>query len=171
MTNTNKIISAIVIVAVLVIGVGYAAISNITLNITGTAAATPNDANFKVAFIGTPEVSNTDIVTSATVKDDTTKAEFTIENVSAKGDNATITYTVRNNSSDLSATISATTSNDNTEYFSVEYKFAGDKDTVTLAAGEETTITVTVSVIKTPIDAVKSANVGVALTAQPVQPQ
>ena len=38
------------IIAILLLGIGYAAIQNITLNITGTATADPNQANFKVMF-------------------------------------------------------------------------------------------------------------------------
>lgn len=171
MTSTNKIIATIVIVAVILIGVGYAAINSITLNVSGSAAATASDGNFSVALTGTPDVSDTDIVTSAIVKDDR-NAEFTVENISAKGETATITYTVKNNSSDLSASLSAVTSNDNTEYFSVAYSFGTEKaETVTLKAGESTTVTVTVELIKTPIDKDVSSEVGITITAQPVQPQ
>ena len=166
MTKTNKIIAAIVVVAVLVIGVGYAAIGNITLKIEGSAAAAPNDANFAVVLTGTPTVSSSDVVTSATVANDGKTAEFTVENLTAKGETATITYKVKNNSADLSASLSAATSNDNTEYFTVDYEFG--KETIT--AGEETTVTVTVTVNKTPVSDSVSADVGVTITAQPIQP-
>ena len=42
----------IVLVAIIVLGIGYAVIENITLTINGSATATANDANFKVIFEG-----------------------------------------------------------------------------------------------------------------------
>lgn len=165
MTNTNKIIAAIVIVAILIIGVGYAAISNITLNITGTAAATPNDANFAVAFSGTPTVSDATKVTAAVTDEE--NATINVTGLIAKGDIATATYTIQNTSADLSAELSATVTNSNEEYFEVTY----DLGATNIAKGAATTITVTVELIKTPITDSVSSTVGVQIIAEPVQPQ
>ena len=168
MTSTNKIITAIVIAAVLIIGIGYAAIGNIILNIEGTAKALASQSNFSVV-LADPEVSSTDIVTSAEVTNGGTSAEFTIENMTAKGDVATITYTVKNNSADLTASLTASESNNNTEYFDVSYVFENSKTTI--EAGDSTKVTVTVELIKTPIsDETVQATVGLSVTAQPIQP-
>ena len=70
MRKTSKIIIVTIIAASILLGLGYAAIQNITLNISGTAAADPNQANFKVRFTGTPEVSDSSYVTARISNDD-----------------------------------------------------------------------------------------------------
>ena len=173
MTNTKKIIAAIVIVAVLVIGVGYAAIQNITLNISGTASANADQANFTVAFSGEPTTDKTKVSANSTAASitaavtDDTNATINVEGLTAKGDVVTATYTIQNTSADLSAKLSATTSNSNTEYFKVTHDL---EDATTVTHGQATTITVTVELIKTPITATETATVGVQITAEPVQP-
>lgn len=52
MKKTSKIIMLSLVVAALLLGIGYAAIQNITLNISGTATADPSQTNFKVSFSG-----------------------------------------------------------------------------------------------------------------------
>ena len=164
MTKTNKIIAAIVVVAVLVIGVGYAAIQNITLNIEGTANANASQANFTVALSGTPTVSDASKVTAAVTDD--LNATLNVTGLTAKGETVTATYTIQNTSADLSANLSAITSNSNTEYFAV----TSDFDAESIEKGAATTITVTVALIKTPITESVSSTVGVQITAEPVQP-
>ena len=112
MTNTNKIITAIVIVAVILIGVGYAGLSNITLKVEGTATAEANTANFVVAFTGTPNAEVTSAVpavgvtakATATIdSNDSTKATINITKLTAKDDKVVATYTVKNSSKDLAS--------------------------------------------------------------------
>ena len=89
-----------------------------------------------------------------------------VSKLSAKGDTATATYTIENTSADLSAVLSATTTNSNTEYFKVTQNIAK----ATIGHGETTTITVTVELIKTPIiDGIEST-IGVIIDANPQQP-
>ena len=54
MKRTNKIIIGAIIISILLLGIGYAAIQNITLNISGTAKADPSQSNFKVRFTAEP---------------------------------------------------------------------------------------------------------------------
>ena len=164
MKKTNKIILASAIVAVLLLGIGYAAIQNITLNINGTAAADPSQSNFKVMFSGTPTVSDYTYVTAAITDD--TNATINVEGLTKKGDVVTATYTVQNASTDLSADLGVSTTNSNTEYFTLMSEF----DKSSLVAGEATTLTVTVELTKTPIVDSVSATIGVQLEAMPVQP-
>lgn len=60
----------------------------------------------------------------------------------------------------------ATTSNTNDEYFKITQNIAK----ATVAAGDTTTITVTVELIKTPITQDEETTIGVAITAEPQQP-
>ena len=164
MKKSNKIIMTVVIVAVLLLGIGYAAIQNITLNIAGTASADPSQANFKVMFSGTPTVSDDTYVTAAITDD--TNATVNVEGLTKKGDIVTATYTVQNASTDLSADLGVSTTNSNTEYFTLSSEIAQ----TSLVAGEATNLTVTVELTKTPITDSVSTTIGVQLEAMPVQP-
>ena len=164
MKKTNKIILTSVIVAVLLLGIGYAAIQNITLNIAGTAAADPSQANFKVMFSGIPTVSD-DTYATAAITDDT-NAIVNVEGLTKKGDIVTAIYTVQNASTDLSADLGVSTTNSNTEYFTLSSEIAQ----TSLVAGEATTLTVTVELTKTPIKESVRTTIGVQLEAMPVQP-
>ena len=48
--SKKTFVGVFLILAVLFLGVGYAAIANIALKISGTLGATADDKNFKVAF-------------------------------------------------------------------------------------------------------------------------
>ena len=172
MRRTNKIIIAVILVAVMLLGIGYAAIQNITLNITGTATADPNQANFTVKFSGTPTTDKTNVSENSTgakvtaaITDDT-NATINVEGLTAKGDVVTVTYTVQNTSADLSADLTVETTNNNEEYFTI----TSELGKTSLTATEATTLTVTVELIKTPITASEEATIGIQLTAAPVQP-
>ena len=164
MSKTSKIIIAAILVAMLLLGIGYAAIQSVTLNIAGTAAADPNQENFKVMFTGTPEVSDEEHVT-ASITDDI-NATINVSGLTKKGEIVSATYTVQNASTDLSADLSVATTNSNTEFFTLSSKLAK----TSLIAGEATTVTVTVEMTKTPLAESVSSTIGVQLTATPVQP-
>lgn len=106
----------------ILVAVGYAVISNRILNISGQATGTPNPENFKVKFTGTPTVSNESLATAELHPTDELKATMNVQGLTAKGDKVTATYTILNNSEDLSAKLSATTTNDNETYFTVTQK-------------------------------------------------
>ena len=173
MTNTNKIITAIVIIAIILIGVGYAGLSNIALKIEGNATADANTANFVVGFTGTPNAEVTSAVpavgvtakATATIdSNDSTKATINITNLTAKDDKVVATYTVKNSSKDLAAKLTTSTTSTNTDY------------TVTSSLAEEylkpdeiTTVTVTIVLNRTPITTQISEAVGIKVEAQPIQ--
>lgn len=163
-----------VFTAVLVLGIGYA-ISSTPLNITGTATASGSDENFVVKFDKAvdPVVTktNNNSTVTATITDDN-NATITVEDLSAKGDTATAKYTIRNDSPDLKAALSAETeivptSDNGADYFTVDYSFEDD----VIDANATTTVTVTVKLEKTPINTEESANIKVNITADPVQPE
>lgn len=166
MKKRRTFIIIAMLIGVLLLGIGYAVISNVTLRIEGTAAASANAENFKVKFTGTPTKSDETKVTEAIIVDEL-NAKIKVEGLTAKGDKATATYTVLNNSEDLTANLGATITNNNEEYFSVTKELAASS----ITAGNTTTITVTVELLKTPIDADVTAQIGVEVAAEPVQPQ
>jgi len=167
MKSRKTLMTLGVIVAVLILGVGYATISNIELNINGTAAATASDDNFKVAFDSTVTPTKSEKTTDATISDDST-AVMTVEGLTTSGETATATYTIKNSSDDLSASLTAAVTQvagDYAEYFEV----TTDMNTATtVAAGNSTTITVTVKLKKTPAKDIEAQNFKVTITAEPV---
>lgn len=174
MTNTNKIIATIVIVAILIIGVGYAAISNITLNVDGNATAVGNQANFVVGFTGTPTTTITTVVTptddvkataSATIDaNDATQATINVTNLTAKGDTVVATYTVKNSSKDLAAELSTATTSTNTDY-----TVTSELDKNYIKPNEVAIVTVTIVLDKTPITKDITEAVGIKVEAKPIQ--
>ncbi len=164
MKKTNKIIITLVIVAMLLLGIGYAAIQNITLNIEGTATADPSQSNFSVKFTGTPKVSDSTYVTAGITDD--INATITVNGLTQKGQTVNAEYTVQNVSTDISADLSVATTNSNTEYFTIKSELAK----TSLTAGEATTVKVTVELTKTPIAGSVNSTIGVRLTAMPVEP-
>lgn len=165
MKRRNTYVGLILLVAILMLGIGYAAMSNITLNINGGASAVVEDENFKVKFTGTPEVSSENV--TATIADDH-NATLNVSGLSAKGDVETVIYTIENASEDLNASVAVPTiTNDNTEYFSVTTDMLA---ATTLTAGDTTTVKVTVELIKTPVSEDQTADIKISLVASPVQP-
>ena len=169
MGKNMKIVGGILLVAILLVAVGYAAITKVGLNIDGTAKSEGNPDNFKVELIGEPQTSG-DGTTTATINTaDKTQGTMNVSGLNAKGQTAIATYTVKNQSTDLSADLTAKATSTNDEYFEVQCSL----DKTTLKAGEETTMTVKVKLLKTPIDETKenlSTEIGVNIDAEPKQP-
>ena len=170
MRRTNsKIIGGILLVTILLVAVGYAAITKVGLNIDGTAKSEANPDNFKVELIGEPQTSG-DGTTTATINTaDKTQGTMNVSGLNAKGQTAIATYTVKNQSADISADLTADATSSNEEYFEVICSL----EKTTLKAQEETTLKVTVRLLKTPIDETKedlNSDIEVTLTAEPKQP-
>ncbi len=160
-----------VLIAILLMGIGYAAISAVTLRINGTGTVSPNPDNFKVVYTA---VSTSNVSTGLTVTPDTISADgdvttsFTVTGMTKKGDAADLTYTITNKSPDLGATLGTpgvTISGTNaSEYFQVTSSTAG---TTLTANGGTTTQTVHVEVIKTPIEADVTGTFTITVQATP----
>ena len=167
MRKTNKILLVSFFIAILLLGIGYAAIQNITLNISGTAAADPSQANFKVVFSGQPEVSDSSIVTAEILDD--INATINIDKISHEGQEESATYIIKNESTDLSADLSIQATNTGEKYFSVIAELGKES----LKAGESTSLKVTVrlrdfsAILESPG---VNTTIGIKLDAIPVQP-
>ena len=159
----------IVLIAVLTLGIGYASISAINLIINGNATANPNDTNFKVKFL--KETGVTPKITSEyggtgdiDVTSDTT-ATFNITGLDAVGESAIANFKVKNESNNVGAEISLSVTNSNSEYFKVTETIQDNK----LQAGDETTATVKVEMIKTPINNAVTTSITATLIATPLE--
>ena len=164
MVKRSSVLLIVIIAIVMVLGIGFAAITATQLNITGNTTATPDQANFKVKFLEQTVVSEPSKVT-AQVTGDTT-ATINVQGLTAKGDKVTATYKVKNFSADLSADIALSIGNNNEEYFSTTAVLGQDS----LKADEETTVVVTVELTKTPIQNDETAKITAIIEATPVQP-
>ena len=169
MGKNTKIVGGVLFVAIILVAVAYAAITNVELNINGVGNAQAKQENFKVEFIGTPSTSGKGTTTATINESDKTKGTVNVTGLTAKGDEATATYTVKNLSSDISADLTAEATSSNQTYFEVICSL----EKTTLKAQEETTLKVTVRLLKTPIDETKedlNSDIDVTLTAEPKQP-
>ena len=167
--KNTRLVGGVLLVAIILVAVAYAAITNVGLNINGVGNAQAKQENFKVEFTGTPTTSGKGTTTATIQSDDKAKGSVKVTGLSAKGDEAVATYTVKNLSSDISADLTAEATSSNQTYFEVICSL----EKTTLKAQEETTLKVTVRLLKTPIDETKedlNSDIDVTLTAEPKQP-
>lgn len=157
----------IVLIAVVTLGIGYAAISAVNLIINGNATANVEQNNFKVHFTQAQAISGSTGASGTSTIDsqDDTKATFDVTGLTKVGDYAEAVYTVRNDSNGIGAEITLNLTSSNTEYFKVTETILDNK----LQAGEETTAKVKVEMIKTPITDAVSTTITATLTAIPVE--
>jgi uncharacterized repeat protein (TIGR01451 family) len=166
MKNRKRIVVAFMLVAVLLLGVGYAAVTTVldiqgSVNVSATAAE--NEFNEDIYF--SAAVANEEGNTASINADNNDKASFTAKTLKGKGDKVTFTFTIKNDG-DIAATVTpklnATLGNTNPEYFSLTSDWDGGAKT--LAAGSEVTYTLTIELLKTPTETV-AASFLVELTA------
>ena len=152
MKNRNTIVVAFLLAAVMLLGVGYAALSD-TLDITGSADVNQSAAEeaFNEDVYFTAAVANETGNTASINADNNDKASFTAATLKGKGDKVTFTFTIANDG-DVAATVTpklnATVGNTNPEYFSITSDWDGAEKT--LGAHSTLTYTVTVELLKTP---------------------
>ncbi len=166
-----------VLIAILVLGIGYAAITGVDLMVTGNANVKPDQDNFAVHFDTNtaPSITkgsgvDTDATVTATYTDDL-DATINVDGFTKKGDTATVVYTIINESEDLDATLSGpdidtTVTGYNDEYFTVSATLG---KTELSAQGDTTTLTVIVEAIKTPVENTESTTINITVPADPVQ--
>ena len=162
--NKKKLqIVLLVLIAVLTLGIGYASITAINLIINGNGTASAVQENFQVYFTNS---SITDGKGTVSIdEDDATIGYFDITGLSKIGDYAEATYTVLNNSNGVGADISLQLTNSNNEYFKVTETVADSQ----LQAGDTTTATVKVEMIKTPLNDTVSTTITATLKATPLE--
>ena len=162
MKNRRLAITALLLLVVVVLGIGYATFVD-TLVVRGTAKANSNDA--AVAFeqdVYFTEAtitlgSNDTSVDNAKVTDDNDIATLTAGSLATDGDKVSAMYTIINESDDLAARITEVAANNSDlTNFSVSYYFAGTTnavsgtDTITVPAGGTVYLYVTVELLNTP---------------------
>ena len=149
------------------LGVGYAVVNSITLTVTGSAGAATE--NLDVYFTSTTSVSNATKVT-ATATAGSLSAGISVKNMELN-ETVTATYNIENNETDVAALLSQESlTNSNPEHFTVTASIA-NSGYVCSAKKKTTTVTITVKMIKTPIETENSsANITLDLKATPKDP-
>ena len=161
------------LIAILILGIGYAAISSVNLIINGTGTVTANPDNFKVVYTAV-ETGSTVPATGVTVTPASISANgdvttsFTVSGLTKLNDEANLTYTITNKSPDLAASLAAPTITygdaTSSEYFEVTSSTAANS---VAANGGTTTQTVKVKVKKTPITADVTGTFTITVEATP----
>lgn len=170
MKNRKTVVVAFLLIAVMLLGVGYAALTDV-LVINGTADITAEGA--QSAFNEDVYFSNAVAGTSGDVAEigaDPDMATFTASKLTGQGDTATFTFTIKN-AGDVDATVTPklvdATGNTQPEWFNIVSDWNGA--TKNLAAGAEITYTVTITLLKTPTEAI-TGSFHIELTATSVEP-
>lgn len=155
------------LIMVVVLGIGYAGITAINLVINGEATASVDQNNFKVKFLSeenvTPTITGGENNTVEVVDDLT--AKFSVNTLTAEGDSEVATFRVRNDSKGIGAKIKLGLTNTNTDYFKVT-EYIADSE---LQAGDETTVTITVEMLKTPVESEVSTTITATLEATAIE--
>lgn len=163
MKNRRNLIVAFLLCACLIVGIGYAALTDV-LDITGSADVNQSAAEeaFNEDIYFSSAVANETGNTASVNTDNKDKASFTANTLKGKGDKATFTYTIKNDG-DLNATVTPSiSSNTNETYFKVSSDWAGEAKT--LEAGQTLTYTVTIELLETPTDTISGSCI-IELTA------
>ena len=118
-----------------------------------------------VLGIGYASINNINLIINGTgsVIDNTT-ATFDVSTLSKKRDPAVASIDVKNNSNGIGARIGLNLTSTNSTYFKVTEHIADTE----LQAGDITTVTVTIEMLKTPIDNDETTSITATLTADPI---
>ena len=159
MKNRRNVVVAFMLVAVMLLGVGYAALTD-TLDINGTVDVNQSAAEeaFNEDIFFSAAVANEAGNTASVNADNNDKASFTINTFKGKDDVATFTFTIKNNGdvdANVTPKLNASLGNTNPEYFSIESDWDGA--TKTLEAGGELTYTLTVTMLKTHTETISGS--------------
>ena len=151
-----------ILIAILILGIGYAVITDVTVKVSGAGTISANQNNFRVKFTGTPTTTGIGTI-NATIEDDL-QAKLTVTGLTKMGDTATAIYEIANESPELGADLVAELKeNTNSEYFKITYSLQSN----TIASGETTKLTVYVEALKTPESEDQSTSFEVDVVASP----
>ncbi len=163
MKNRKIVVVSFLLVAVMLLSVGYAALTDV-LDITGSAdvnkSAAEDAYNEDIHF--SDAKANQTGNTASINPDNNDKASFTANTLQGAGDTATFTFEITNDG-DLDATVTPSiSSNTNDAYFTINSDWAGQAKT--LSAGSTLEYTVTVTLKETPTDTISGSFI-IELTA------
>ena len=181
MKNRRTLVVAFMLVAVMLLGVGYAAVTTVldiqgSVNVSATAAE--NEFNEDIYFSGV--LKGSELVQSIVTGDgfgytanintnNKDKAQFTVTGIEKTGESETITYRIQNDSS-FDATVSLKTKSNTNEKFGWDFYFGTDGvETATITAGGYVDVTVVVS-LDDQLNGADSASFVIELSVTSIDP-
>lgn len=178
MKNRKTILVAFMLVACMVIGVGYANVAT-HLNIQGGATVSVDGAqsafatNIAFTAVDTGNEANAKLFGTASIGDGKT-ADFSVTGLTAGGTSAELIYTI-SNTGDLAANVevdATNTTNNNEDYFEVETEWV-DGDETLEASGGTAKIKVIITLKQTPASstAPTTAQFNIRLIATAITPE
>jgi len=186
MKQKRTFITLLLIIALLCLGIAYAAVTNQTLTISGSAGVSSEDEEIDVIFTAAEVqgVAGTDYpgTVTATVNDsDKTKATINVSDFKTIGDSVTIIYTIENQQTDLQATLAAPVvtltgagkqTGTESGWFDVDCTLSGNTLAKNGTDGDSQTATVVVTLNQTPVTAdqvaAASDTITIDIVASPV---
>ena len=162
MKKNKTLLGVALLIAVLMLGVGYA-LTSIPLTLNGTMNAATNDENFRVEFTDA-EASNADDTATFT----TTSATYNVKSLKTVGEKATATFTITNLSkAGINTNITANEAQvtDAGQYFKVTTNLENGQD---VAVNGTATYTVTVELVKAPVETAATGSFTVSFNAAAV---
>ena len=167
MKSKKSLLSLGILALVLVLGVGYAVVSSVSLSLGGTASV--ENANLKVAITDV-EDSKSSATINVSHNLESLSDTFTISNMKLN-DSVTMTYTITNQEVDVAAKILAETiTNTNTEHFTVQCTVVDEVINANDQGNATGTVTVFVRLNKTPLTEEQGkVTITVPLTASAVE--
>lgn len=154
MKSKSTIITLLLAVAILVLGIAYAALASQTLSVTGSATVATSADNFKVDFTTTSNEITTTAPTGVTATASRTgerTAAITVTGLTTKGQEVIATLPIKNNTpaeANVYAQLNITASGTTNEWFTITSEL---EDTSALAPGASTNLKVKIKLNKTPI--------------------
>lgn len=157
MKKKKSFVALALVVAVLVLGVGYA-LTAIDLKVNGDITVSPDDSNFDVKFTNA-SITTTGTLTgktdTATIGDGKT-ATLSVKTLKTVGDKVVAEYTITNNSkAGINATLTtptATKTNDDAKDYYTVTATLENNDAIAPTGTKK--LTVTVELVKAPLDEV-----------------
>lgn len=157
MKSRRTLIVAFLLLAVMTIGIGYAAVVD-TLDITGTADLSTTNAFEANVYFSETVVASTGNTASRNA-DNNDKCSFTASSMVKEGDTATFTFTIVNDNN-KDATVSVKThSNTDETHFGIAMSWDGATDAyadgataLTVPANGSAEVTVVVTLVSLPAD-------------------
>jgi len=181
MKQKRTFVTLLLIVAILCLGIAYAAVTSQELTISGSAGVADEDVEVNVMFTDADVTSKPDYATVTAEGTDTITATINVSDFKVKDDTAVVEYTITNKQTDMAATLEnpVVVLSDGTPsgWFSVTCELAGTSLTANNEAGNlataSTTATVTVTLNETPVSAAQEAaatdTIEITIVANPVE--
>ena len=161
MKNRRIVVVAIMLVAVLCLGVGYAALND---TITATGTVNVNATGFDLQW----EEDDTSAITT-TASDNTLTFTVDAAKLVNEGDSVTIKAKVKNASTQsFSAKITAVTVTNDSDFYSVAYNGIAVNDVIAENASQDVTITVTLD--QMPAENITGHTFTITINAEAVVP-